>query len=73
MAVYIVYHRLQTKSGSGACEKINSQFRQFRRMLELLAESRCRGIDIGRFDLIDFNNYDEIDNQLGISTDGKTE
>ena len=60
MAVYIIYLRLLTKSGSVACEEINSRFRQFRRMLELLAENRRRGINIGRFDLIDFDNYDEI-------------
>lgn len=72
-AAYVVYHRLLTTPGSAACEVINSRFRQFRRMLELLAASRRRGIDIGRFDLIDFDNYDEIYKQLGISTDGKTE
>ena len=34
-------------------------------MLELLAESRSKGIDIGRFDLIDFDNYDKIFKQFG--------
>lgn len=63
--VYIIYHNLLTTPGCGACEVINSRFRQFRRMLELLAESRSRGIDIGRFDLLDFDNYDKIFNQFG--------
>lgn len=72
-AAYIVYHRLLTEPGCAACEEINSRFRQFRRMLELLDESRSKGIDIGRFDLIDFDNYDQIYKQLGIFTDGKTE
>ena len=64
-AAYVVYFRLLTKPGNAVCEVINSRFRQFRRMLELLAESRRRGIDIGRFDLIDFDNYDKIFKQFG--------
>lgn len=64
-AAYIVCRHLLTDPDSGACKEINSRFRQFRRMLELLAESRRKGIDIGRFDLLDFDNYDEIFNQFG--------
>lgn len=64
-AAYVVYYRLLTKPGNAVCEEINCRFRQFRRMLELLAESRRRGIDIGRFDLIDFDNYDKIFKQFG--------
>ena len=64
-AAYVVYHRLLTKPGNTVCEEINCRFRQFRRMLELLAESRSKGIDIGRFDLIDFDNYDKIFKQFG--------
>lgn len=64
-AAYIVCRHLLTDPDSGACKEINSRFRQFRRMLEVLAESRRKGIDIGRFDLLDFDNYDEIFNQFG--------
>lgn len=64
-AAYVVYYRLLTKPGNAVCEEINCRFRQFRRMLELLAESRSKGIDIGRFDLIDFDNYDKIFKQFG--------
>lgn len=64
-AAYVVYHRLLTKPENAVCEEINCRFRQFRRMLELLAESRSKGIDIGRFDLIDFDNYDKIFKQFG--------
>lgn len=63
-AVFIVCNRLLSEENDAACEELNSRFRQFRRMLELLAESRRRGIDIGRFDLVDFDNYDEIFKQL---------
>lgn len=63
-AVFIVCNRLLSEENDAACEELNSRFRQFRRMLELLAESRSRGIDIGRFDLVDFDNYDEIFKQL---------
>lgn len=64
-AAYIVCRHLLTYPDSIVCKEINSRFRQFRRMLELLAESRRMGIDIGRFDLLDFDNYDEIFNQFG--------
>lgn len=64
-AAYIVCRHLLTDPDSGACKEINSRFRQFRRMLEVLAEHRRKGIDIGRFDLLDFDNYDEIFNQFG--------
>lgn len=64
-AAYIVYHRLLTEPGSAACEEINSRFRQFRRLLKLLAVCRRRGIDTGRFDLLDFDNYDKIFKQFG--------
>lgn len=64
-AAYIVCRHLLTDPDSIVCKEINSRFRQFRRMLELLAESRRKGIDIGRFDLLDFDNYDEIFNQFG--------
>lgn len=62
---YIVYHHLLTTPDSAASKEINSRYRQFRRMLGLVAESRRRGIDIGRFDLIDFDNYDKIFKQFG--------
>lgn len=64
-AAYIVYHRLLTEPGSAACEEINSRFRQFRRLLKLLAVCRRKGIDTGRFDLLDFDNYDKIFKQFG--------
>lgn len=64
-AAYIVCRHLLTDPDSTVCKEINSRFRQFRRMLELLAEHRRKGIDIGRFDLLDFDNYDEIFNQFG--------
>lgn len=64
-AAYIVCCHLLTDPDSGACKEINSRFRQFRRMLKLLAEHRRKGIDIGRFDLLDFDNYDKIFNQFG--------
>ena len=76
-AAYIVYHRLLTHPDDTACEKINSRFRQFRRMLQLLAETRAAGIGFGSYDLLDFDAYDDMmrqcETQYTFSTDGKTE
>ena len=41
-------------------ETVGMQFRQFRRLLELVAETRKVDADIGSYNLLDFNNYDEL-------------
>ena len=35
-------------------------YRQFRRLLELVAEAREAGVDIGNHDLLDFARYDSL-------------
>ena len=39
---------------------VGMQFRQFRRLLEPVAETRKVGADIGSYNLLDFKNYDEL-------------
>lgn len=41
------------------------RFRQFRRMLELVSEARAKGLEVGGFDLLDFDNYDETLRRMG--------
>lgn len=57
---YIVSGRLLTQPDDTACGKVNTRFRQFRRILRLLAEARAAGIEVGRYDLLDFDAYDDI-------------
>lgn len=57
---YIVSGRLLTQPDDTACGKVSARFRQFRRILRLLAGARAAGIEVGRYDLLDFDAYDDI-------------
>lgn len=46
-------------------EEVGIRFRQFRRLLELVAEARKAGADIGSYNLLDFDNYDGILERCG--------
>lgn len=63
--IYVITERLLTQPDDAACSGIRLRFRQFRRMLGLVAESRRRGIDIGCFDLLDTDGYGEIIKRFG--------
>lgn len=44
--------------GCGGDETAENLFKQFRRLLQLLSEARETGVDIGSYDLLDFDCYD---------------
>ena len=46
--------------GCGADAVASVLYRQFRRLLELVAEAREAGVDIGNHDLLDFARYDSL-------------
>ncbi|MBS6992917.1 MAG: hypothetical protein KH156_12145 [Alistipes sp.] len=53
------------QSGYDAGEAASMRFRQFRRLLEQVAEARKLGIEVGRYNLLDFDNYDGILKKYG--------
>lgn len=51
--------RLQTP------DRVRTHFGQFQMILRLIAQARAKEIEIGRFDIFDFDNYDELVGRLG--------
>ena len=45
--------------------KVSAIYRQFRRLLELVADAREKGAEIGNYNLLDFDNYDALLNKCG--------
>ena len=64
---YAIYRNLWafTICYSLSFEEINRSFSQFQKILRLIIEIRAKGADAGSYNIIDFDNYDEIVERLG--------